>query len=230
MAVVGSSDDVALLRARNIRDLGGLPTRGSLVIAPGRFFRGSDPSQLGRAERLTLARLNLRSVVDLRTQAEADRSSNAGLIPGAEVFHLPLFETARPNWVAPADQTPRAAAVRYVEMLGDGLHALANIVVQVGQPRTTPFLVCCAAGRDRTGIVVACLLDLLEVSDEAIASDYAQSDFFDQQGGRSYPATILEFLALMRDRYGSTTRMLFSVGVPVDVVERLRRDLLVPVT
>jgi hypothetical protein len=199
------------------------------MIAPGRFFRGSDPSQLGPSERQCLSRLNLRSIVDLRMSIEANQSSNTGLFAGVEVFHLPLFETARPSWIAPADQRPQATAGRYFEMLSEGLRALATVVVQVGQPSSTPFLVCCAAGRDRTGIVVACLLDLLDVPDEAIASDYVQSDFVDQRSGRSHPTTILELLDLVRTRHGSTERMLFSSGVLAAVVERLRRNLLVPI-
>jgi protein-tyrosine phosphatase len=167
-------------------------------------------------------------VLDLRTQDETNQSSNVGLIAKAQVFQCPLFEHARPNWIAPVDQSPRATAARYLEMFSDGLHALVTVAAQLAHVGPGPFFVCCTAGRDRTGIVVACLLDLLDVPEEAIASDYAESDGFEPESGRSHSATILEFFGLLRRYHGSTLRMLRSSGLPPEVVEVLRRDLLVP--
>jgi hypothetical protein len=64
-------------------------------------------------------------------------------------------------------------------MLEDGRRSLAAVVTEAALPSSTPFVISCSAGRDRTGIVVACLLDLLDVTDDAIAGDYALSDEFD---------------------------------------------------
>jgi len=223
-----SDSETSLRRLGNWRDLGGLPTRTrDLVVRPRRLFRSSSPSRFAPAEQLALAALNLRSVIDLRTTVEVARSAGAPIALGAQVVHLPLFETVRPNWIAAADQTPKATAVRYLEMLDDGRRPLAAVVRQIARPEATPLLVACSAGRDRTGIVVACLLDLLDVADEAIATDYAHSDAFDSAGGRAHAATVVELSALVRDRYGSVQRMLAPWGVSDTVVESLRRNLLV---
>jgi protein-tyrosine phosphatase len=96
----------------------------------------------------------------------------------------------------------------------------------VGGPDPTPLLLSCSAGRDRTGIVVACLLDLLGVTDEAIAEDYAKSDPFDQKGGRAHATTAHLFLTLIRRRFGSTQRMLAPHGITLEVIEILRGRLL----
>jgi hypothetical protein len=90
-----------------------------------------------------------------------------------------------------------------------------------------PFLICCAVGRDRTGIMVACLLDLLDVTDAAIGADYAESDSFDPHTGRSSAATIVELLHLVRHCYGSTLRMLTPFNVTEEVIGALRTALLV---
>ena len=102
------------------------------------------------------------------------------------------------------------------------------MVTEVAQADNSPFLVACTAGRDRTGIVVACLLDLLDIKDEAIAADYAASDPFDPDTGRAHAGTMLELLGLVRDSYGSVARMLQSDGLAEGVVESLRSQLLVP--
>lgn len=221
------SDGLAtLLGLRNLRDLGGLTTRGGSVVRPQRFFRSSALSRFGAAQRQALAALGLGRVIDLRSTAEVTKSSNVISLPGARVVHVPFYEAAQRNWVVPTDQTPQATANRYLEMLEQGLPALAAVVLQVAQTNQMPFVVCCSAGRDRTGIVVACLLDLLDVPDEAIAADYARSDLFDPQTGRARPETILELLALLRTRYGSIQRMLSPHSIAEDTLKALRETLL----
>jgi protein-tyrosine phosphatase len=112
-------------------------------------------------------------------------------------------------------------------MLEDGLPRLAAVTLQIAQFGGAPFVVCCSAGRDRTGVVVACLLDLLDVPDETIAVDYSRSDRFDQQTGRAHPETILELLALLRIRHGSAQAMLAPHGFAEGTLTTLRETLLV---
>jgi protein-tyrosine phosphatase len=217
-------DDQALI-GRNVRSLGGLRARGDLVVAPGRFFRGSSPAVFNHVELQALARLNLRTIIDLRTSGEV-QNSRIDTESGVAVVHLPVFEVIRPNWIAPSDQTPDATATRYLEMLSDGLGAVAAIVTNIVR-LNAPFLVSCSAGRDRTGIVVACLLDLVGVSAEAIARDYAASDFFAPETGRAHAATMLRLLTLVQERFGSTSEMLVSVGLDADTIAAFRWQLLV---
>jgi hypothetical protein len=223
-SIVGTA---SLLGLRNLRDLGGLATRSGDVVRAGRFFRSSALSRFGVAQRQALASLDLRWVIDLRGTAEVTKAGAAIVLPGARVVQVPFFETARPNWSAPTDQTPRATASRYLEMLEGGLPRLAAAILQVAEASSAPFVVCCSAGRDRTGIVVVCLLDLLDVPDDAIASDYARSDLFDQQTGRAHPETILDLLAQLRTRYGSAKDMLAPHSITEDTLKTLREGLLV---
>lgn len=217
-----------LLHFRNLRDLGGLPTQGGQVVASGRLFRGSSPSRFELAERQALEALELRTIIDLRTHEEVVTSGIQLGLPALRVHHHPLFEAARQSWIAPNDQSPPSTASRYFEMLNDGVDALANIVLRMAQPETTPLLFCCAAGRDRTGIVAACLLDLLGVDDALIADDYARSDAFVHDGGRAHCSTIVELLKLVRQSYGSTRAMVQSFGVSDAVLDRLQLELLCP--
>jgi aminoglycoside phosphotransferase (APT) family kinase protein len=223
----GASDGVAAYefpRSLNLRDLGGLSTRAGLVVVRGRFFRSADPVRCGSAD--VLGSIGLRSAIDLRTSAELAERDNEFTLRGCEHIHHPLFEMARANWIAPPDQTPQATATRYFEMLHDGAPALVKIVTELAHRASDPFVIHCAAGRDRTGIVVACLLDLLDVTDDGIAADYAASDAFVQDGGRAHTRTMLEFLALVRARYGSTRELLRGQGVPDAAFDGLTGALL----
>jgi protein-tyrosine phosphatase len=218
--------EMTLLRRRNLRDLGGLPARHGLVVTPKRLFRSSSPSLFDAEERRALLSLRPRGVIDLRATAELTQSAGSIFPAEVRVLNVPLFETPRSNWISPSDQRPRAAAERYFEMLTDGLPALVAVVGAVLAPNATPIVVSCTAGRDRTGIVIACILDLLGVTDEAISTDYAHSDRFAQDGGRAHGATMHEFLGLIRGRFGTTERMLATHGLNTRMVEALRQDLL----
>lgn len=218
---------VASLVRRNLRDLGGLPTRKpGVVVKRGHLFRSSALSAFEPDEQRALVSLKISRAIDLRTRAEVTQAGTAVVSTEFRVIHSPLFENPRSNWIAPPDQSPQATASRYFEMLQDGLGTFHTIVTELVQPNAAPVVICCSAGRDRTGIVVACLLDLLGVPDEAIATDYAQSDSFHPESGRAHAATIHELLTLVRHRHRSVRDMLVAGGLARTTVEALRRELL----
>jgi protein-tyrosine phosphatase len=219
----------SLRRIANLRDLGGLPTRcGEFSVKPRCFFRSGAPAGLGPDEQRALASLNLRTAIDLRTSAEVHRAGGDSYAAGVQSVSLPLFKTARRNWIRPAEQSPKATAARYLEMTDDGRRAIAAVVARIARPNAAPLVVYCAAGRDRTGLVVACVLDLLDIAEDAIAADYGASDPFDPAGGRAHQATIRKWFALVRDRHGSVGRMLSGHGVTEGMSLALRRNLLIP--
>jgi 8-oxo-dGTP diphosphatase len=209
----------------NFRDLGGLPTRHGLTVKAGRLYRSGDPSQLDPADTRSLAAISLRSVVDLRTSLELQERGVGLAGPSSAHLHRPLFERIRPNWISPTDQSPDATAKRYLEMLSDGTQTFVNTVIALSEHDAYPLAIHCAAGRDRTGIVVACVLDLIDVEDSAIASDYALSDGAVHDGSRAHPQTMLHFLTGIREQYGSTRELLSAHGVPGEVFDQLRRNL-----
>ena len=85
-----------------------------------------------------------------------------------------------------------------------------------------PTLVHCVAGRDRTGIVIACLLSVLGVPDDWVAKDYAASHVMDDEEGRNaHPDNILLLLRAVRERHGSVESFLAvgrAEGLPVDAL------------
>ena len=216
---------LGLPAALNFRDLGGLATRRGRSLLRRRFYRSGSPAHLGPAEAQAFDALGLSTVIDLRTSIErAEYGTAVGT--KARNLHLPLFEVVRPNWVAPDDQSPDATASRYFEMLSDGTATLVNIVEQLATAQVAPFLIHCAAGRDRTGIVVACLLDLLDIVDESIIKDYALSEGVVDDSGRAHAATMSAFLALVRQHHGSTLELLLAQGVSAETCARVSRYLL----
>jgi protein-tyrosine phosphatase len=208
---------------KNLRDVGGIVTRCGAVIRRGRLFRSAAPSF---GADLT-AGLGIHRVIDLRASIEFEIGANNQAAMGCEYLHIPLFETIPERWSSPSDRTPEATAARYFEMLEEGLQSLLQIVPVLGTCDTRPTLIHCVSGRDRTGIVIACVLDLLGVPGDAIAQDYALSNVMDDHEGRNAnPANILLLLRLVRQKYQSTREMLKLRGASEDAFTTLSDALL----
>jgi hypothetical protein len=62
--------------------------------------------------------------------------------------------------------------------------------------------------------------DLLDVEDDAIATDHARSDGAVDDGGRAHAQTMHYFLAGIRKQSGSTREMLSAHGVADEVFDR----------
>ena len=109
----------------------------------------------------------------------------------------------------------------------------------------------CNAGKDRTGIIVALLLDLVGVARAAIAADYALSAAClrlrdatwvarraseqaqqERQGTAEEPrADVMQaVLAYLDERYRGTELYLRQAGVAPEAIVRLRERLLPPAT
>ena len=212
---------------RNLRDVGGIPTRAGEMVATGRLFRGAEPPVEEKAAAELIAATGVRRILDLRMDEEVERTGPPVLPESCEWIRLPLFENVPPHWARPLDRTPPSTAQRYFEMLQVGIHPLARVVEMLGDAVSKPTLVHCVAGRDRTGIVVGCLLDLLDVPDEAIAADYALSSVVDDEEGRmASPDNILLLLQLVRRRFGSVRDILLASGTPPGRIDQLRAALI----
>jgi protein-tyrosine phosphatase len=163
----------ALPRRFNLRDLGGTPTADGRIVAPGRLYRGASLHRLEADHLEAVAPLGIRTAIDLRSTEEVGRGTFAG--SAGPIRHLPIFEVG-PTFSEPIDDIARTLADAYLWMLGEGGASIRLALEVLGEPRDLPAVVYCAAGKDRTGVVVAIVLHLLGVEREAIAADYARSD------------------------------------------------------
>ena len=69
----------------------------------------------------------------------------------------------------------QSVAKQYIDILEKTKPVIADILRLMIQQDTLPMLIHCAHGKDRTGIIVAVVLGLLEVDDKLIIDDYARS-------------------------------------------------------
>jgi protein tyrosine/serine phosphatase len=176
--------------AVNARDAGGLRLAGGGTVAPGRLLRADNLQDLSaRDVALLVEELRLRTVVDLRTHAERALEGPGPLEAVDDVAILPLSlypetggqtdldaETIKP-WERgarhPEDAGEMPAVRAYMGYLRHRPDSIVAAVRAIARPpEDGAVLVHCAAGKDRTGVVVALALEAAGVAREDIVADY----------------------------------------------------------
>ena len=230
----------------NFRDLGGYETSTGRRVRWRRVFRSDALHRLTPAASARVAdELGIDTVIDLRSSAEL-RADGRGVLAAAPLrfLHLPLFDgdMARPEGWSAID----TLADRYSLLAEMARRPIAEVVAQIADARGG-VVYHCAAGKDRTGVVSAVVLGLLDVPDETIVADYVATQenldaiverLLADEGYQAVLAalppdtlhaeadTMLAFLHGIRARYGSMTAYAHAAGVGDDVLGALRARLL----
>jgi len=158
--------------AYNFRDLGGLRTRDGRRLRSGRVFR-SDTLQALTAADVTHLRevVGLRGVVDLRRADEILSEGRGRLSEATEVRYVNVpLDMAATEGVAPEDVMRQL----YLGCLAAEAR-LVNAIEELSEMAEHPVVFHCAAGKDRTGVLAAVVLRMLNVADEDIVGDYMKS-------------------------------------------------------
>lgn len=246
------ADRATVSGALNFRDLGGLPTRNGRRVRNGRLFRSDTLQELTARDAEFLHRdLGITFVVDLRGPEES-ATEGRGPLGQCPLCHIniPLVDSS--FLLEQDDPKPRAPSAggplmqQYFQNLESQNFVIAvdlvAHVVAVG-----PTVLHCATGKDRTGMVAALVLGLLDVTDDAVVSDYMATapnmagiiDRF-RQMPRYKPyvdlndlsifdcdkETIRGLLREIRRRFGSSEEWAIGRGIREDTIAQLRATLL----
>lgn len=223
---------------RNARDLGGTPTVDGGVIRPRSLVR-TDSLHLLNPDGLRAVRAYAPGrIIDLRRTHEGLAEPN----PFADepvYFSHPVQDPVDPDheWLELADI--------YVTMLDLRPELFASAVRAIVEAPEGPVIVHCAAGKDRTGLVVGMALSSVGVTDEEIAADYAlteerqrdvvaarlatitdpvQRETWARLSGTP-PKNMLKVLDHLRVEHGGTNGYLAKGGLRPDELDALRDRL-----
>jgi protein-tyrosine phosphatase len=156
----------------NLRDVGGYPTHAGGSVAWRTLFRSDSLHRLDSQGVAGLAGLNLRTIVDLRADIEVQQRPSAVAGLAARIVRTPIVRD--PTVLPPL--TDLGAEYRYmIDECGDSIGAAVR---ELCAPGALPALVHCAAGQDRTGVVIALVLAVLGVPDELVGADYMLSSVY----------------------------------------------------
>ncbi len=241
----------------NARDLAGAPSSAGGVIGENLLYRSDNLQDLTLADLTQLTqRLRLSDVIDLRTAQERARFPPGPLTTTTVRHHgFSLYPDVIPDgaelpWQGMRDGLDldefRIAAghhyFNYLRYRPDSVVRALRVLLEA----EGATLIHCAAGKDRTGTLVAVILLLLGVNEDWIIADYAaSSDRIGQIMGRlratgvyaqdltgqsdewqaSRPITMQVLLSDLREA-GGPESVLVSHGWQTRDTKQLRRKLL----
>jgi len=252
----------------NLRDVGGIPTTDGHEIAAGQLLRSDNLQSLTDADIEALLRLGLTDVVDLRSDYEAEMEGPGPLVehPEVAIHQLSLFREWREGvgedkpddrpevlpgealpWVdlEPSVELDNPVASHYLSYLVDRPDSVLAALRTIAEARGAT-LVHCAAGKDRTGTIVALALTVAGADREAVIADYAASSermqaivdrlmasttYADNLRDRplsshlTYPETMRVLFEHLDAEYGGVDALLARLGWTEDDTRRLRAKL-----
>jgi protein-tyrosine phosphatase len=160
----------------NIRDLGGYQRRGGGVTAAGRILRADSMHSLTDYDKEKLLGMGLRSIIDLRSQKEIEQAPNVFADSDkVQYFHIPLLKGIQ-SIQLPIDTSPELLSDLYIRIIDNCQKELKKVFSTIADHDEGMLIFHCAAGKDRTGVIAALLLDAVDVLEENIIRDYSLSE------------------------------------------------------
>lgn len=241
---------IDLQNVHNFRDLGGYPNGDGQCTKWRTLFRADGLYRLGDDDLVHLRGLQLRSVIDLRTERER---RERGVFPVKDLVvqthHVSIVDVTWTDTQTPLfDNAVEFLVWGYREMLDIGAARFAEALELLAREDVLPAVFHCAAGKDRTGILAALLLSSLGVDDEIICADYglteaamtrtiAWSQVHMPELAARYrdiphvflaadPQAMAIILRELHDRHGSVARFVHEIGVDTSTISQLKHALL----
>lgn len=144
------------------------------------LFRCGNPSAIDSTSARQLFEVNgIRNFVDLRTPWEIAASVPPQGLIGANIHWIqaPIANHDRSALAVPCPG-PEAYCRYYLTMLDEAASAINKTLSVIAALLPTPLLFGCYAGKDRTGLVSALLLELAGAGHDEIIADYALSESY----------------------------------------------------
>lgn len=174
-ALVAADRRVPFEGATNFRDLGGYRTRSGGRTRWGLVFRADSLHGLTEEDLELYAQLGLRAVFDLRSDIEREERPNP--MP-SRAFTVISRSPDEQGVKVPTDSWSTAVDGEqilhelYVRLIEHAAPRIGSLYTELARPDGLPAVFHCHAGKDRTGIVAALLLELVGVDRDAVLDDY----------------------------------------------------------
>ena len=251
----------------NTRDIGGYLTSDMETVRWGQIIRSDKLSRLTDNDFRKLEEMGVKTVIDLRTNKENKQSPTVwkGDNP-PEFFHFPVGDVNN-DWFRSQRSMMRKNRftqeksmehmVEGYQMIADeGTSSYQQLMEVVLDESNWPILIHCTAGKDRSGVAIALILEAMGVERETIMEEYLLTNKISRveekaaylakeskkasMGNRSPSASawlpivgvdaqMLEaFYASVDEDYGSMDAFLTELGVDQDARDALTASLTTP--
>ena len=217
-------------KVENMRDIGGYTAGKNEIVKEESIIRSNCITNLDNREIEELIRMNFTTVIDLRSNDEI--TSKKGIFIDNNDFnyyHIGIKGDGRlPN-------SKEDVLDSYIEML-EGKEKIKELF-DILADTTSGVIYYCNAGKDRTGVITACILRLLGVNKKDIIADYLASGVFLREMITEFASnvknkdifpiinpnydTMNELLKYIDNTYGSITDYLKSCNISEENLEKI---------
>lgn len=216
----------------NFRDLGGLSTKDGKIIKKDLLFRTDELCNLQSEDLDLLARLDVKTIVDFRTDQERAQSIDKVPVTCKKQIHLDIL-AANMNALMAEFQKEGANYKQLLLNFYTDLVLSENAITEYSKffdilqnADNTSIIYHCTAGKDRTGVATMLILSALNVDYKQIEDDYLLSNQFLKKKYETYinqnPA--LADLFLVRAEY--LENAINAINVKYDSVQNYLKTVL----
>lgn len=225
----------------NMRDLGGYATNSNCHTKDNLFIRSDLPKKISDNEKRFFLEKKIKTIVDLRSKdAFENKPSCFKSLSDFNVINVPLKNGDK------LFNDEKEYISMFMDMVKDkeAIYKIFNIFVE----SAGGIIFHCAEGKERTGVISALLLDLVDICFEDILADYSVSGIYfwkyssiikanestmASQLGYSNghvpdfyvytkPDYMEKFFGLFKEAYGSTKEYMNLIGITDEQITKLK--------
>lgn len=229
---------IPLEKMVNTRDLGGYETQSGSYSKNHKYIRASSPANASLKDIKELKEYGVKVVIGLRSDFEKEHQKNPFQNDSDIIFYeVNLFDSSTASVVPEEVKQYQDLGGVYIYMLEGMKEKFKEIFDIFLKHPYDCILFHCSAGKDRTGMTAALLLDLIGCHEYDIVKDYSESyennleineslsammkDEEAKQYLKSSPRYMMEFLDYLREHYGSAKEYLVEIGLQNDEIDQL---------
>ncbi|MFV0396385.1 MAG: tyrosine-protein phosphatase [Coprobacillaceae bacterium] len=225
----------------NTRDIGGYETQDGHYTKTKRYVRAASPNKLDEEGLKILYDYGVRAQIDLRSEHEINKApSKLKDYEDIKYYHVNLLQDAGMSVVPDAVKEYNDLSGLYVYIIEACKPKIKEVFDIFLQYPYDTVLYNCSAGKDRTGVITALLLDLVGCHEYDIVKDYSESyennmaimkeleallDDDKKEFLGSKPQYMMKFLAYLKEHYGSAKELLIQCGLTEDEIDEIAENL-----
>jgi len=233
----------------NFRDIGGYPAEDGRTVRWHRYYRGGRQDRMTAADLQHLAKLGIKTQIDLRRPDEAASQGRGPLSDlGAGYHNLAVIPEGGSDRLSQLVGDTAISGKRYLAYLDFGPEVWIQMFRLFANAADHPVFIHCTAGKDRTGVSTAFLLSVLGVDRKIIEADYLltnrdverQVTFLETNIGfpegidratmmhhAGVPETAMhDFLNGLDEKYGGALGYLEGIGIDAAIFDSVRQNFL----
>lgn len=224
----------------NTRDLGGYETQGSSFTKSGRFIRSGNLANVIPQIVNDIYEQGIEVVIDLRSKLEASKQPSV-LLDHENIiyYHVELDQKVSTEIQLDNIEQYSQMSLFYIYLLEQNKTKIKEIFNLFNEHKYQKIAYHCLAGKDKTGIISALLMDIAGCHEYDIVKDYSESYHNNQEMVEkletiddpmmhtfleSSPHTMIQFMGYIKENYGSSRGYLIECGIDEDILQEIIED------